>query len=265
MTFRRLSFKSKRSVPLYLMGYSAGATTLLTFLQMYPRVQKYIAGVIIIAPALQVDQTARQWLLDHPMLGKLMDYCEHHNSTAVLLDYALDVVSRFYPDVLVGKLEETDPNDKLEYKKGIDLRTAIVLHLAAKRARRKMPRINVPIFFLHGAKDPIAAVGATIEAFESVGTPPEQKTIKIYENGDHHIIHRSVPDIIEWLEQEHKRASYEKIVYEEGLLMDMVGVTAVLFFLSKNIWESFRHAFTQLWTIFRNMFTRWVRKLQFWK
>jgi alpha-beta hydrolase superfamily lysophospholipase len=265
MTYKALSLKTKKPIPLYLMGYSAGAIALLTFLQMFPLVQKYIAGVILVAPAFEVDQNAREWLLAHPRLAQVIDFCEHRNGTAIVLDCALDLVSRFYPDVFISKLEDVDPSDHLEYKKELHLRTASVLHLAAKRTRRKMSKITVPLLIIHGAQDPVANVRATIQASADAGTAEEEKQLIIYEDADHHIVHRAVPDILEWLNREHARASYEKIVYAEGLLKDTVKISSVFYFLSKTILGAFTHACAQLLFIFRDMFARWITKIMFWK
>ncbi len=56
-----------------LLGYSAGAIALLTFLQHFPSVQKYIAGIVIVGGAFQVDHTARAWLLEHSYLARLVN------------------------------------------------------------------------------------------------------------------------------------------------------------------------------------------------
>lgn len=264
-TYKALSLKSDRPLPLYLMGYSAGAIALLTFLQRFPSVQKYIAGVVIIGGAFEVDQNARTWLLEHPHLARVIDVFESKSGLSHVLDYSLDLVSRCYPDVLISELSERYPDDVLEHKKAVDLRTATVLHLAAKRARNNMHLITVPILFLHGAKDPVAGVNAAIQAFEDCGTPPDKKQKKIYENGDHHIIAQAVPDILEWVEREHKRATYERIVYQEGLIKDMVKISSVFFVLLSSWLAELQHALVQLFTIFRAMLARWLDKLMFWK
>ena len=264
-TYKALSLKANRPIPLYLMGYSAGAIALLTFLQRFPSAQKYIAGVILIAPAFEVDQNARKWLSEHPHLERITHALEGNRATAQVLDYALDLASRWYPDVLVSKLEERYPDDQLEHKQAVDLRTAAVLHLAAKRARNHMSRITVPILFLHGAKDPVAAIEATLQAYNDVGTPLEYKKKIIYEHGDHHIIAQAVPDIIDWIEREYKRAIYEKIVYKEGLIKDMVNISSVLLVFVTSFIENMRGTLFQLLLIFRNMFARWWKKILFWK
>ena len=264
-TYKALSLKSKRSIPLYLMGYSAGAIALLTFLQMFPDVQKYLAGVILVAPAFEVDQNARRWLSEHPHLSKVIEFCERRSGTAVILDHSIDLVSRFYPDVFVSRLQAIDPDDNLEYKKDLGLRTAVVLHLAAKRARRRMSKITTPLLVIHGAKDPVANVQATRKAFEDAATPMEHKQLIIYEDGDHHIMHRAVSDILEWLNREYARASYQKVVYGESLLKDMVKIPPVLFFALKGIVGILVDAVVQLVAIFRDILVRWFLAMKFWK
>ena len=264
-TYKALSLKSDRPLPLYLMAYSAGAIALLMFLQRFPAVQKYIAGVIIIAGAFEVDQNARAWLQEHPYLARIIDTLESKRGLSHVLDYSLDLVSRCYPDVLISELSERYPDDVLEHKKAVDLRTATVLHLASKRTRNNMHLITVPILFLHGAKDPVAGVAAAIQAFEDCGTAPDKKQKKIYENSDHHIIAQAVPDILEWVEREHKRATYERIVYQEGLIKDMVKISSVFFVLLSSWLAELQHAILQLFSIFRAMLTRLLNKLMFWK
>ena len=129
----------------------------------------------------------------------------------------------------------------------------------------KMLKIPVPLLIIHGAKDPVANVRATVQAAADAGTQEEEKRLIIYEDADHHIVHRAVPDILEWLNREHVRASYEKIVYAEGLLKDTVKISSVLYFLGKTILGAFTHACAQLLLIFHDMFVRWIRNIQFWK
>lgn len=184
-TYKTLGLRSERNLGVTLIGFSAGALAILRFLQLYPEVQKYLAGVILVAVPLEVDQNASEWILKYKRY----------------LEPVFNMLAWFFPNVPVGSLPEGDKNDRLEYHGKVRARSAKELRDAVRDAREgeAMGKINVPILFIHGDSDNIALAGPVEIAYQSIGTPENKKHFIVYRGAPHRILHQAVADIQEWI------------------------------------------------------------------
>lgn len=244
LTLKTLSRPYPRPIPVFLLGYSTGALAIVRFLQEYPTIQKYIAGIILVAPPLRLDHNA------HELIRKYRPYIEGAARWARYVPYLADVK---VGDIGVGDLE-----DKLEFNARIDLRSSMEMHIATIDAKRALKEIKLPALFLHGEKDRTALMRDARDAFDLIGTPPELKRFIQYPNAEHGLLdeHKSrvdvTKDIIAWMSEITARKEWQAVEYE-ALANDIMEMSAETVFFGRRVL-----------TIFQNMLLRWLRKLRFW-
>lgn len=184
-TYKVLTVDSEKQLPVFLIGNSAGALAILRFLQEYPHVQKYLAGVVLIGTPLSITQNASEWVRRHEKV----------------LDPMFDFVSRILPTLPLGDLPEGIKDDPHEYHGKIRARTAQQMYRSAKsvKAQAKMDLIHTPILFIHGTDDQNALLGAVEEAYAMI--PALDKKLLVYEGAGHNIFVRGMHDAILWMKE----------------------------------------------------------------
>ncbi len=234
MTYKTLMLRSKEPLGVFLIGYSAGALAILRFLQLYPEVQKYLAGVILVSVPLEVDQNASALVQKYKRF----------------LEPVFNMVAWLLPNLPVGKLPEGDKEDKLEYHGKVKAGPAKEIRNAVRDARTAMKDITVPILFIHGDMDDIALSGPVEVAYRSAGTPDDRKQFIVYKGVPHKILHHAVKDIQEWITERNKAKDWVPVQRKEGMLNDAVKLSSIWFF-----------AITETLHLIVNMLLRWVRNL----
>jgi len=204
VTYKTLTTKAKKTLPVFLVGNSIGALAIVRFLEEYPSVQKYLAGVVLIGTPLVITQNADEWVKKHERL----------------LDPMFEFISRILPLLPVGELPPGDGTDPKEYNGKITARTAQQMYRSAKTARRKASRIMVPILCIHGAKDETALLSGVEDFIGNVSTPLEKRKLIIYPDGGHRIFKRAVHDAIPWMEEQFVASDRVGLNFQEGLLED---------------------------------------------
>ena len=231
--------------PVILIGYSTGALAIMRFLQIYPELQKYIAGVVFVAIPLRLDHKAND------LVQKYRKYVERVMRWASYLPYIKDLP--------IGDVGVGDPSDELEYNDKIGLRSAMELHVATIEARRNFDKITVPCLFLHCAKDPIAPIGDAKDAYNLVLTPTELKELIIYPNAEHGLLDEQksrldiTEDMLKWMAKIRERAAWMPVEHE-NLMDDTMELTSDTFFY-------LRRRLTQV----KKILLRWFDNLAFWR
>lgn len=210
MTYKTLMLRSEKQFGVFLIGESAGALAILRFLQTYPEVQKYLAGVVILAVPLEVDQNASRWVQRHKRL----------------LEPVFSLLAFFFPNFPVGDLPEGDRADSMEYHGKVRARTAKEIRDAVFEARRVMGKIEVPILFIHSDSDGVALPEQVEIAYRSVATPEDKKEFIIYKGVPHRVLHYAVKDIERWIEMRNQTKDWVPF-HREGLLNDAVELSAI--------------------------------------
>ena len=187
MLFAMLNSQSKSRVPTILVGYSIGALVILRLLQIYPYLQKHVAGIILIAVPLRVDQNARKELL----------------RWKTVLRPFFRLLASVRPGMSVSEYEkdEYSQDDPRHYKGAMNALTAYQILVASEKARESMGRIGVPVLFIHGADDATAPLEDMERAYGEVVTPRDDKDKIVYPNIDHLVLqkHRhAIQDIVKW-------------------------------------------------------------------
>jgi alpha-beta hydrolase superfamily lysophospholipase len=185
--FAMLDSRSKSKVPTILVGYSIGALVIVRLLQIYPYLQKHVAGIILIATPLRVDHNARAEILKwkkvlRPLFG---------------------VIARAHPGMSVATYEpdEFSQDDPRHYKGAMNSWTAYQILVASERARESMSKIVVPTLFLHGGEDATAPLSDVERAFGELGTASFDKDKIVYPNIDHLLLQRhrhAIQDAVKW-------------------------------------------------------------------
>jgi pimeloyl-ACP methyl ester carboxylesterase len=230
--------------PVILIGYSTGALAIMRFLQLYPELQKYIAGVVFVSVPLRLDHKASA------LVQKYKKYLERFMRWASYLPYV--------EDIPIGDIGVGDLSDELEYNDKIGLRSAMELHMATIDARRNFDKITVPCLFLHGAKDGTAPVGDAKDAYNLVLTPAELKEIVVYSNAEHGLLDEQksrldiTEDILKWMERVRARAAWMPVEHE-NLMDDTMELTSDTFFF-------LRRRLAQV----KKILLRWIGNLAFW-
>lgn len=187
MLFAMLESKSKSKVPTILVGYSIGALVILRLLQIYPYLQKYIAGIVLIAVPLRVDHNARKEILRWMKVVKPL----------------FKLLVRVYPSMSVATYEDDEfsRDDPQHYKGAMNAWTANQILVASEKARDNMHKIFVPVLFIHGADDATAPLEDMENAFGRVSTPRDDADKIVYPHIDHLVLqkHRhAIQDIVKW-------------------------------------------------------------------
>lgn len=195
MTYKTLGLRSKKNLGVFLIGYSAGALAILRFLQTHPEVQPYLAGVVLIAVPLEVDQNAAPWVLKYKRY----------------LEPVFNMLAWFFPNMSVADLPEGNKDDPLEYNGKVRARTAKELRDAAHAAREAMSAIRVPILFIHGDLDSVALSAPVERAYQSVETPADKKRVIIYRGAPHKILHQAVDDVRAWIVERSKTKDWTPV------------------------------------------------------
>src|SRR3989344_6092558 len=233
MTYKTLMLRSEKQFGVFLIGESAGALAVLRFLQLYPEVQKYLAGVVLLAVPLEVDQNASEWVQRHKRS----------------LEPVFELLSWFFPNFPVGSLPEGDREDSLEYHGRVRVRTAKEIRSAGIGARQAMGKIEVPILFVHSDSDGIALPEPVETALRSVATPGEKKEFIVYRGVPHKVLHHAVKDLQQWVERRNAAKDWTPF-RQEGLLNDAVELSAILFIAVQKIVQ-----------LFLRMLRRWKRNI----
>lgn len=235
MTYKTLMLRSEKEFGVFLIGESAGALAILRFLQVYPEVQKYLAGVVILAVPLEVDQNASQWVQRHKRV----------------LEPVFSLLAWFFPNLPVGDLPEGDREDSLEYHGRVRVRTAKEIRKAVFEARQgqAMAQIKVPILFIHSDSDGVALHEQVEIAFRSVATPEDKKEFIVYRGVPHRVLHYAVKDIQQWIEKRNAIKDWTPF-QREGLINDAVELSAILIIAIQKILQ-----------LFLRMLRRWQRNI----
>lgn len=188
MLFAILESRSKSKVPTILVGYSIGALVILRLMQIYPSLQKYVAGVVLIAVPLRVDHNARKELLRWKKVVKPF----------------FKLLVRVYPGMPVSAYEEDEYSrgDPHHFKGAMNAWTANQILVASEKARASMSRISVPVLFIHGSDDATAPLEDMERAYGEISTPREDKDKIVYPHVDHLVLqkHRHATlDIVKWV------------------------------------------------------------------
>lgn len=187
--FAMLESRSKSKVPTIIVCYSIGALVILRLLQIYPYLQKHIAGVILIATPLRVDHNARKELLKWKSVVKPF----------------FKLLVRVRPGMPVADYEEDEfsKDDPNHFKGAMNAWTANQILVASEKAResRNMKRIVLPVLFLHGTEDATAPIEEMEHAFGAISTPHDDKDKIVYEHIDHLVLQRerhAIDDALKW-------------------------------------------------------------------
>ncbi len=187
--FAMLESQSKSKVPTILVGYSIGALVILRLLQIYPYLQRHVAGIILIAVPLRVDHNARKELLKWKSVVRPL----------------FSVLVRVRPGMPVADYEEDDfsKDDPNHFKGAMNAWTANQILVASEKARARgnMKKIVVPVLFIHGAEDATAPLEDMERAHGEVSTGRDDKDKIVYPNVDHLILQkhrRSIEDALKW-------------------------------------------------------------------
>lgn len=189
MVFKALSLtpssaSPRKSIPIYCLGYSLGGLAWLRLLQRKPYLQDYIAGVILIAPPLEVDQNADPRILRYKRI----------------IAPALPFFARIYPSFHVARPDFVVP-DGLHYNGPLTLRTAHTIRTEGMRARQEMHKIKVPVLVIVGEGDVVAHAEAVKKYFPMITS--SDKTLLVYPGVDHDILEKADArlrrDIAEWM------------------------------------------------------------------
>lgn len=261
VTQAKLAANGKKSLDLCLVGYSLGAIGILRFLQKFPQFQPYVR-IILINPAFDVDENARKFLEEHPVLGKVAPYLVHAERKD-FFDYGMDIVSRFWPDIPMAELQARDPNDKLEFQEKISMKTSKTLRQESKRARREMPRITCSMLIIQANDDKVTNPKASVDAFRRAGTPDGMKSL-LTVDADHHSVEKSIQHVVAWLNAHNTGSTMKRLKISPGLINDAVNFTSVFARLLLDQRNAFRRAFVDLFVIFRDMLKRWSSKIESW-
>lgn len=187
MLFAVLDSEQKSKVPTILVGYSNGALDILRMLQIYLYLQRYIAGIVLIATPLNVEGNARKELLRwksviKPLFGLFAKIRPHF------------AVNQYEPD-------EFSKDDPHHFKGAMEALTANQILVASEKARAAIKKITVPVLFVHGADDKTAPLDAVEWAFGQIGTPREDREKIVYPEIGHLVLqkHRqAMEDIVKW-------------------------------------------------------------------
>lgn len=187
--FAMLESRSKSKVPTILVGYSIGALVILRLLQIYPYLQRYVAGIVLIAVPLRVDHNARKELL---------------RWKSVIRPF-FRVLVRVRPSMSVAEYEvdEFSKDDPRHFKGAMKAWTANQILVASEKAReqKNMNRIHVPVLFIHGSDDATAPIEEMERAYEAIATKRDDKDKIVYKNIDHLVLQKyrdAVLDIVKW-------------------------------------------------------------------
>jgi alpha-beta hydrolase superfamily lysophospholipase len=185
--FAMLDSQSKSKVPTILVGYSIGALVILRLLQVYLYLQQHIAGVVLIATPLRVDQNARKELL---------------RWKAVIKPF-FKLLARIRPGMSVSEYEvdEFSKDDSAHFKGAMSAWTACQILIASDKARTQMRRIVAPTLFIHGADDFTAPLNEVESAYLDIATPRDDKDKIVYPDVDHLVLQRNreaIVDVVKW-------------------------------------------------------------------
>lgn len=192
MILATLWSRSRRNIPVVLMGHSFGALIMLGLLLHYPFLQKYVAGVICCATPLRVDHNVaehlRRWQKALARADMLLKFFEKWRRWAVHIPG---------PE----EFAEDDLDDPLLYKGPLYAHTAIVINNAANFVREHIDSVRVPVLFVHGARDEVAPVRYVDDAVALMG---ERAKLFLYAEGNHDILRdvTSIHDeILSWIRE----------------------------------------------------------------
>ena len=211
MLFAMLDSATKSKVPTILVGYSIGALVILRLLQIYPYLQKYVAGIVLIAVPLRVDHNARKELLRWKKVVRPF----------------FRLIASVRPRMSVAHYEEDEYSiaDPHHFKGAMNALTAYQILINSKKARKNMTRIKIPVLFIHGAEDATAPLVDMEHAYGEAGTHRDDKDKIVYENIDHLVLqkHRhAILDIVKWSKIRIKlaRHSVVRIHNEQGKIVE---------------------------------------------
>lgn len=200
LLYHALLSNEKSGKPIILVGYSLGALLWKRLLQIYPELQRYVAGRVAISEPLRVDndhnvrrELVRLKLVLKPIFKTAAEICSLIPRTAARA-FAKIPVAEYEPD-------EFSENDPHHYKKPMNAWTAGQILLASERAFAASGRIVIPELYAHGSKDETAPLDAVKDAIVRSATPSEKKKLAVYDDIDHLLLQRNpavIGDIIAW-------------------------------------------------------------------
>lgn len=210
----------KRKLGRFIIGESAGIVAPLRLLQIHPSIQKHIAGVVILALPLEVDQNASTWVQEHKRF----------------LEPIFGLLARVFPNLPVGDLPKGDHKDALEYQGRIRARTAKEIRDAVFEVRKALEKITVPVLFIHSDSDGVALPGPVEVAYRTVSTPEDKKQFIVYRGAPHKVMHLAVDDIQRWIEERNAAQDWEPFpVPEEGVVNETVKLSSSVWVAVSNI------------------------------
>lgn len=237
-TYKVLTIDSEKRHPVFLIGNSAGALAILRFLQEYPKVQKYLAGVILVGTPLSITQNASEWV----------------RKNEKVLDPVFDFIAHILPTLPVGDLPEGNTADAQEYNGKIRARTAQQMYRTAKSVQHNMHLINsVPVLFIHGSEDRHALLGAVEEAYKNIPLPEHDKKMLVYAGAGHDIFVRATYDAVKWMQERRNAPGKEVSNPTENLIPieDLIRASSVIL-----------AAVTELFEIVILVIVRYHKKIQ---
>jgi carboxylesterase len=160
-TERALDHLLERCERAVVVGFSMGGVAALHLAVQRP---ERLAGVVAIAPALQLNITGR-WLL--PFLGRL-----HHQAKVdarrAFEDAALAATSTNYRTAPISAVYS--------------------LAQFGKVVERELPRLQIPLLVLYTPRDRVVLPEGARLTYERAGTPPDQKAIRAFERSGHEML-----------------------------------------------------------------------------
>lgn len=160
-TERALDTLLERCERAVVVGLSMGGVAALHLAVQRP---ERLAGVIAIAPALQLNITGK-WLL--PFLGRL-----HHQAK-------VDARRAF---------EDTTLAERSTNYRTAPISAVYSLVQFGKLVERELPRLRVPLLVLYTPRDRVVMPEGARVAYERAGTPATEKTILAFERSGHEML-----------------------------------------------------------------------------
>ena len=164
--------QEKHPKPLFLLGQSMGGL----IAALYTAIHKpAIRGLILIAPAVRLGESVsafKQKLTS--LFGRIFPGMPTTAINPELLSRDEQVVADY-------------ENDPLIFHGKIPAVTGLEMLRAGKSLREQMDLIKVPVLIMHGQEDRLTSPQGSRELYEGIGS--SDKTIKIYENMQHDLLH----------------------------------------------------------------------------
>ncbi len=179
--------REEQPPPLFLMGQSMGGLVA----ALYTATRKpSLRGLILSAPAVRLGRSVPPFLQKATgVIGRILPGMPTMSIDPELLSRDKQVVEDYQ-------------NDPLVYHGKFPAVMGLEMLRGGKSLRDQMDLLQVPVLILHGEKDRLTSPEGSRELYDGIGS--RDKTIKIYENMEHDLLHepekqRVFDDILEWM------------------------------------------------------------------